>query len=204
MTDLPEIEDSNETMGTLSSAETKNTGIMIPKSRFDEVNEKYKAAADKLMALQNEHQQKEQQALVEQNRFKELYEQVKAQLEMLRQVQETAERYRGSLQATNESRVAQIPESKRHLVPAFEDPIALSAWLDRALPDLIVPAKPAAPSLDGSAGTLDGKQEQGVVISATHDALADIAAQHGYKVSKERIATYAKNAARNIRTGDET
>jgi len=203
---MTEVTDNNEQgnepqqQGSTPSPQTQNSEHMIPKSRFDEVNNKYRELSDKLAAMETERQQQEQQSLEEQNRFRELYEQTKAQLEALEQVKETAERFRGSLQATNESRIAQIPEDKHHLVPEFDDPVALSAWLDKAMPDLVTPAKPKAPGLDGGSGT--NTNSQAAPLSATHDALADVAAQYGYEVDKERIAEYAKQSTSIRDTGE--
>lgn len=192
MTELPDsTTEQNSITESNTPAGARNTEHMIPKSRFDEINDKYKALAEKLATLEGERQQREAQTLAEQNRFKELYEQTKAQLDALQQVQQTAERFKGSLQATNESRIAQIPEEKRHLVPEFDDPVSLSAWLDRAMPDLVtMTGKPKAPSLDGGSGSPAGSSAP--ALSSTHDALADVAAQYGYKVDKERVAKYAK------------
>lgn len=178
-----------------SSAETENTGHMIPKARFDEVNTKYKALETQLKALQQQQteaesarQAQQQKELAEQNRYKELYEQTLKDLETLKAVQTEAKLYKEGFQATLQARLDSIPEEKRHLIPELE-PIKLSAWLDKALPDLVTPSKPIAPKLDGGSGTGNGA---GVALSAGQQTLAELARGMGYQVNEEKIAQYAK------------
>lgn len=68
----------------VKSDETKNTEQkqeehMIPKSRFDEVNNRAKEAEKKLAALESEKAEQEKKALEESGKFKELYEKEQAE-----------------------------------------------------------------------------------------------------------------------------
>lgn len=168
---------SNDPNSTESpSAETQNTEHMIPKSRFDDVNTKYKDTLARLEALEAQSRERETQAeetrqkeLAEQNRYKELYEEAQKQLEALKLVQSDAKRYRESFQTSLQTRLDSIPEERKHLVPEFDDPIKLSAWLDKALPDLSGPVKPQAPKLDGGSG---GTTSPRMGTSLTQDEIA--------------------------------
>lgn len=183
-----------------SSAETENTERMIPKERFNEVNRKYKDLEAQFRLLQEKQtadestrQQQQQKELAEQNRYKELYEQTLAQLEGLKAAQDEAKLYRESFQSTLQTRLDTIPEEKRHLIPEL-DPIKLSAWLDKALPDLVTPAKPNAPKLDGGSGGVGSNP--GAVLNAQQQSLLDIARGMGYSVDADRAAQFAKNPAK--------
>ena len=52
-------------------------------------------------------------------------------------------------QAANERRIAAIPEQMRTLVPEYDDPLKLAAWLDA---NAAVFSRPAPPPMDGRAG----------------------------------------------------
>lgn len=194
MTDTPNPNEVSD-----SSAETENTERMIPQSRFNEVNRKYKALEEQLKLLQEKQsaddsarQQQQQKELAEQNRYKELYEQALAQLEGLKAAQDEAKLYKDGFQATLNARLESVPEDKRHLIPEL-DPIKLSAWLDKALPDLMTPAKPAAPKLDGGSGSGGGVTNGGAVLNAAQQSLLDMARGMGYAVDETRAAQFAKN-----------
>lgn len=183
-----------------SSAETENTERMIPKERFNEVNRKYKDLEAQFRLLQEKQtadestrQAQQQKELAEQNRYKELYEQTLAQLDGLKAAQDEAKLYRESFQSTLQTRLDTIPEEKRHLIPEL-DPIKLSAWLDKALPDLVTPAKPNAPKLDGGSGGVGSNP--GAVLNAQQQSLLDIARGMGYSVDADRAAQFAKNPAK--------
>lgn len=200
MTDKPDNQES-------PSDETKNTEHMIPKSRFDTVNNQLKEVKAQLQQLTDAKAQTDEATrkqreteLAEQNRYKELYEQQSAELATLRSLQGEVKRYRDSFESTLNARLAGIPEDKKHLVPEFDDPIKLSAWLDKAMPDLVTPPKPNAPRLDGGSGSADGRN---VNLSAGQQSLADIARQMGYPVKDENVAQYAKRPVKpSDKSGD--
>ena len=91
----------------------------------------------------------EAKRLAEQGEYKALYESVKAKAEAADTLQERYDALIAQVQAANEKRIAAIPEQMRSLVPEYDDPQRLAAWLDA---NAAVFAKPAAPSLDGRAG----------------------------------------------------
>lgn len=191
-----------------SSAETENTEHMIPKSRFDDINRKYKELQTQLQQLMDAKSQtdeatrKQREAeLAEQNRYKELYEQSQTELATLRSLQGEVKRYRESFESTLQSRLSGIPEDKKHLVPEFDDPIKLSAWLDKALPDLVTPAKPNAPKLDGGSGGAGGSTG-GAALNAEQQRIADLAQSMGFTVNRDRAAEYAKRPIQPTKLSD--
>lgn len=91
----------------------------------------------------------EAQALAEQGKYKELYELATPKLTEYDTLRERYDALIAQVQAANERRIASIPEGMRSLVPEYDDPQRLAAWLDA---NSAVFAKSPAPSLDGRAG----------------------------------------------------
>jgi hypothetical protein len=197
MTNNPNDQD---TQVSNSSTETENTERMIPKTRFNEVNEENKVLRERLEALETQSQQadaerqkQQQKELAEQNRYKELYEQTLQQLESLKSVQDEVKRYRESFENTLQSRIQLIPEDKRALIPEYDDPIKTMAWLDKALPELTTPPKPNAPRLDGGSGSAGGAGNPVGSLSPTQQQLIDIARDMGHTIDVNRVAAYNSN-----------
>lgn len=175
-------------------AEAKNTEQMIPKWRFDEVNEHYKALKKEIDAIKQSKTEAETKALEEQNRYKELYEKLKAETDPLRSASEQLQRYRESFDNSLKARIERIAEDKRGLVPNFEDPIQTMAWLDQAEgAGLFGAAKPQAPNLNAASGASTGARDSAASPSAGVQSVMDVARGFGYQVNPERIAGYAKN-----------
>ena len=95
----------------------------------------------------------QQQRLAEQGNFKELAEQRAAELSALLPYKEQAEMYERTIRESNSSRIATLREDMRALIPAELSPLALSKWLDTALPKLTMPTPP---NLDAGAGSGGG------------------------------------------------
>jgi multidrug efflux pump subunit AcrA (membrane-fusion protein) len=87
--------------------------------------------------------------MAEQGKFKELYQSAKAKADAADALQERLDAITAQAQAANERRVAAIPESMKSLVPEYDDPLKLAAWLDA---NAAVFSRPAPPPLDGRAG----------------------------------------------------
>ena len=115
--------------------------------------------------------------LAEQGKYKELWEKSQAQLNeyepMKARLQELTER----TQQANEARIKAIPDSMKGLVPEYDDPFKLSAWLDA---NQTVFQKPPAPSLDAGAG---GNRGNGAAVS--DEVINELAAR--WKVRPEHI-----------------
>ena len=103
-----------------SSAETEKTEKehMIPKSRFDEINQRLQDAEKKTKALEKSLQDTEKKRLKEQEDYKALYEGAEGELADLKPKAERLAIYEATLKETLETAIAEIPESKRSLIPS--------------------------------------------------------------------------------------
>lgn len=133
------------------SAETKNTEAtpsseehMIPKSRFDEINEKYKALSKQIESVEKEKAAAEKEALAEQGKYRELWEEAQANLEKIQG--ELRQERHDALRRTI-AQEAGYPDLWARIQGDDED--ALRADM-KALTDAL--PKPQAPNLNGSAG----------------------------------------------------
>ena len=88
-------------------------------------------------------------AMAEQGKYKELYQSVKAKADAHDALQERLDALMTQAQAANERRINAIPEHMRTLVPEYDDPLKLAAWLDA---NAAVFSRPAPPPMDGRAG----------------------------------------------------
>lgn len=143
-----------------SSAETENTDTgasdWIPRSRFNEVNnelkerrqelEKIKKQQEELRAKEEEARQK---ALLEQQEYKELWENAENERKELASYKERYEAFLAQTQGENEKRISQIPEKMRSLVPKYDDPLEVRAYLDQ---NWELFNQKQFPKLDGGAG----------------------------------------------------
>jgi ribonucleoside-triphosphate reductase len=121
-----------------NSPETKGEN-MIPKSRFDEVNSKYKEMLTKIEAFekaeadrQKETEQKELQLKQEQGKFEELFQASQKELEGLKQYESRTTELEGLISNMVESKLESIPEEMRDLVPTNLAPEAKLDWLTKA------------------------------------------------------------------------
>ena len=87
--------------------------------------------------------------LAEQGKYKELWEKSQAQLNEYEPMKARLSELTERTQQANEARIKAIPDSMKGLVPEYDDPFKLSAWLDA---NSAVFQKPQAPSLDAGAG----------------------------------------------------
>lgn len=94
-------------------------------------------------------QAEEAKRLAEQGEFKALYEKALSELEAARPAQQRLAALIEQTAASNQKRLDAIPAAMKSLVPEYDDPLKLAAWLDA---NASVLTKPAAPSLDGGAG----------------------------------------------------
>jgi multidrug efflux pump subunit AcrA (membrane-fusion protein) len=91
----------------------------------------------------------EAKRLAEQGEYRTLYESVKAKADAADALQERLDAITAQAQAANERRIAAIPDAMRSLVPEYDDPLKLAAWLDA---NAAVFSRPTPPPLDGRAG----------------------------------------------------
>lgn len=116
---------------------------MIPKSRFDEVNNKYKEMQKQLDALladkkkaDDEKAKADKKAKEEAGKFEELYKTTAGELDKFKGESETAKTRIGELEAVIngllEAKLAGIPEEFHDLIPSNLTPEAKLAWVTTA------------------------------------------------------------------------
>ena len=112
----------------------------------------------------------EAKRLAEQGEYKSLYESVKAKADAADALQERLDAITAQAQAANERRINAIPEHMRSLVPEYDDPLKVAAWLDA---NAAVFSRPTPPPLDGRAGG------NGTAAIVTEDEVNEYAARWG-------------------------
>jgi multidrug efflux pump subunit AcrA (membrane-fusion protein) len=103
----------------------------------------------KLRQTEKQATDAEAKRLAEQGEYRTLYESVKAKADERDALQERLDAITAQAQAANERRIAAIPDHMRSLVPEYDDPLKLAAWLDA---NAAVFSRPTPPPLDGRAG----------------------------------------------------
>ena len=103
----------------------------------------------KLRQTEKQATDAEAKRLAEQGEYRTLYESVKAKADAADALQERLDALMTQAQAANERRINAIPEHMRTLVPEYDDPLKLAAWLDA---NAAVFSRPAPPPMDGRAG----------------------------------------------------
>lgn len=103
----------------------------------------------KLRQTEKQATDAEAKRLAEQGEYRTLYESVKAKADAADALQERLDAITAQAQAANERRIAAIPDAMKSLVPEYDDPLKLAAWLDA---NAAVFSRPAPPPLDGRAG----------------------------------------------------
>jgi hypothetical protein len=123
------------------SAETKNTEksadeIMIPKSRFDEVNAKYKEAKTGYESLIAEKEQAEVKSQEEQGKYQELYEKTTKDLDGFKSQFETADtrvkELEGVIEELYKSKLVAVPEDYHDLIPDHLSVEQKLSWIEKA------------------------------------------------------------------------
>lgn len=122
--------------------------------------------------------------MAEQGKYKELYESTQSRLAEVEPLRERYEAVISQVQATNEARIKAIPETMRSLVPEYDDPLKVAAWLDA---NAAVFQKTPPPKLDGAAGGHGGG-----TVTVTDDEVQAFATRMGVPVEYVDRATLAK------------
>ncbi len=108
----------------------------IPKSRFDEVNNKYKELQAKLDDLQKQKEQEELEEQKKKGEFENLYNSTQQELENTKtQYKETSERVEqleGLIQTLVDAELEAVPEDMRDLVPSNFTPEQKLTWITQA------------------------------------------------------------------------
>ena len=112
----------------------------------------------------------EAKRLAEQGEYRSLYEAIKPKADAADALQERLDAITAQAQSANERRIAAIPEAMKSLVPEYDDPLKLAAWLDA---NAAVFSRPTPPPLDGRAGG------NGTPAMVTDDEVNEYAARWG-------------------------
>jgi dsDNA-specific endonuclease/ATPase MutS2 len=119
--------------------ETKQQDAMIPKTRFDEINEKYKEMAEKVSAFEKAQEQakadaeaKELEAKKEQGKFEELYQTTQKELETYKQYENRSKELEGLITNMVEEKLKSVPEEMHDLVPSNLTAEQTLDWLSKA------------------------------------------------------------------------
>lgn len=117
----------------------QSTENMIPKSRFDEINSKYKEMAEQLAKFQEaeaqrqkELEQKELEQKKEQGKFEELYNGLQKELESYKAYEARSKELEGLINGMVESKLQAVPKEMHDLVPTNLTPEATLDWLNKA------------------------------------------------------------------------
>lgn len=178
MTDEP---NTNEQVQQTSPAGAQNSEHMIPKSRFDEVNNKYKEAMSKLEERERVDREAAEKRLEESQRYKELSDQRAQQIVELQSKADKADQQESALQAVLDARVQEIPEDMRDVVPEGDVIFKLN-WITRNMSKIL---KPVAPDI--GAGTIGSNNIQTNRIELSPEE-REVAKKFG--MSEEEYAKY--------------
>ncbi|MGG3561659.1 hypothetical protein ABES03_08645 [Neobacillus rhizosphaerae] len=109
---------------------------MIPKSRFDEVNNKMKELQDQLEKFTKQKEQEELEAKKKKGEFEKLYNDASTELESVKgqfkNASERVEALEGLIQTLVDAELEAVPEELRDLVPENFTPEQKLSWITNA------------------------------------------------------------------------
>ncbi|UTV34870.1 hypothetical protein [Bacillus altitudinis] len=133
--DTAPVEPTNEPQVT----EGKQDNPMIPKTRFDEINTKYKEMAEKVAAFEKAQEQakaeaeaKELEAKKEQGKFEELYKSTQQELETYKTYQTRASELESVITGMVETKLNDVPKEMHDLIPTNLSAEQTLDWLNKA------------------------------------------------------------------------
>lgn len=122
--------------GEAAATEQPNKDHMIPKSRFDEVNSKFKEVQTQLQELLDAKAQAEKQAQEEQGKFQELYEATNKEYSEIQSkytnVETRAQQLEGVITGLLDTKLSAIPEELHDIIPEHLTPEAKLDWINKA------------------------------------------------------------------------
>ncbi|MED4840403.1 hypothetical protein P9695_08795 [Weizmannia sp. CD-2023] len=104
----------------------------IPKSRFDEVNNKFKEVQAQLDSLLKERQEQELEEQKKRGEYEKLYESTKKELEAAQTYKERAKQLESVIAEMVESKLAEIPEELHDIIPDGMTPEQKLSWITKA------------------------------------------------------------------------
>jgi len=131
-----EPEPSNPTIKDEPTNEPQQKDIMIPKTRFDEVNNKYKTAQDELNKILKQQEQDELDKQKQQGEFEKLYNKATEDLQIYKgdyeKTSSRVEELEGIITSMLNSKLESIPEEFHDLIPENLSPEAKLDWISKA------------------------------------------------------------------------
>ena len=126
----------NNTDNNSTNNDDSKQDHMIPKSRFDEINEKYKNSQKELEGFKKQQEDADKKRKEEQGKFEELYQTASTDLENSKNVITTQEERIGVLEGVIngllETKLTNIPKDLHDLIPNNLTPEAKLEWLNKA------------------------------------------------------------------------
>lgn len=142
---------------------------MIPKSRFDEVNNKFKELQDQLDKINKQKEQDELDSKKKKGEFEELFNNAQNELETYKtQSQQTSERVtelEGIIQTLVDAELEAVPEELRDLVPANFTPEQKLSWINTAKQKGLFGTQTNPKEDEQLGGATNNQQQQQVDVS---------------------------------------
>ena len=117
--EVKQVETQDDVKEAPATAKKDEKEHLIPKSRFDEINQKFSDEKKRADALERAAIEKEEQALKDDKKYKELYEKSIGTINTLKPKADALELAEETLKAVLDTQIAQIPEDKRVLIPEY-------------------------------------------------------------------------------------
>lgn len=162
----------------------------IPRNRFDQVIAARNLAEARAADLEAQLNAARDEQLTANQQWQELAEQRAVRIAELEPVAAQVTAMQAALQNRVDAEIAMLPEEKRPLVPAYDDPAQTLEWLSR---NAALLRKPTAPGLDG--GAVSSAQRQAPEPAALTDAQREAAIALGRGGRLDKVEAIAKRKA---------
>ncbi|MFJ7855292.1 hypothetical protein ACIQX3_21375 [Peribacillus frigoritolerans] len=164
--DSPDGAEKTDEQAATPNDTDKPEKVMIPKSRFDEINQKYKDAQAKLDAANAEKQSADRKAQEESGEFKSLYETTSKEFSEFKaqysSVEDRNKQLEGVINGLLETKLQSIPEDYRDLIPENLTPELKLDWINKAETKGLfgkAPQQPVGEQTNGSEKTSITKEQ---------------------------------------------
>lgn len=118
--------------GSHKTDDQQKSEPMIPKSRFDEVNNKFKEMQKQLDSFTKNKEKEETEAQKKRGEFEELYKKTAQELESVKGASERVTQLEGVIQSLVDAEMTAIPEDMRDLIPESMTPEQKLTWISNA------------------------------------------------------------------------
>jgi len=126
----------NDPNGNHDGDKTPQGEIMIPKTRFDEINNKYKELADKVAEFEQAKAEEAKKKAEELGEFEKLYKSTAQDLEGYKakttQAEDRAKQLENVVNELVENKLRDIPEDYKELIPEGMSAEEKLAWISKA------------------------------------------------------------------------